>query len=105
MRHYQCFGNVVKFLEKTNSSLHALRLTHACMAMTAWNPVWQISSMWIDPGLAWTVRCLDVTATAFPASLKDHNPLRDAISELLKEKELFERLEVDESGRHLTYRF
>lgn len=105
MQHYQCFGNIVTFLENTNPSLHALRLAHACFAMTAWHPLRQIGPMQRDPDLVWTVRCLDVVNTAFPASLKDHGPLRDAIAELLLKKQLFERLEIDDSGRNLSYRF
>lgn len=105
MQPYQCFGNVVSFLEKTNASLHALRLAHACIALTAWHPVRQVGTMLLDPDLTWTVRCLDVANAAFPASLKDHGPLREAISELLRAKDLFERLEIDDSGRNLTYRF
>lgn len=105
MQRYKCSRKVVKFLEEANLSLQELRLTHACLALTSWHQVRTVSSMAVQPDLAYTVRCLDVAAAAFPAGLKDLDPIHAAVSGLAQDRKVFERLEVDESRRNLTYRF
>ena len=105
MQTYPCPQKVVKLLEDTKLSLNSLRLTHACLAMVSWHPVWQCGAMLLKPELAYTVRCLDVAATAFPTGLKDHGPIHQAVLELTAYQMVFGRLEIDETSRELTFRF
>lgn len=105
MNRYLCLEKVVTCLENANLSLNALRLTHACLALTEWHPSRTLGAMWLKPDLGYRVRCVDVAATAFPPSLKDHGPIRQAINELMTATNLFDHLEIDATGRLLTYRF
>ena len=95
---------IVALIEDSKSSLHMLRLFHACYAYVDKNPLMSVGVIGMTGKPACTASCSDLAALTGSPSGKSNAWIKNVVKEF-DEKSLFSKLELNESGTLLSFKF
>ena len=101
---YMCHEKIVALLERSNLSLAALRLTHACYHFIDQHPGWRLENMNLTGERCCTARSTEILAFPATPGATDNDMIMDGIRDL-EGTAIFDVLKRSANGRKLMFRF
>lgn len=101
---FLCTERCIQHIENAHLPLYALRLVHACHYFVDQTPGLSMQNMALYPDRHYTVRCQTLMEATGTPEANDFDMIREGVEKLQGGK-IFKHLELQESGRKLTFHF